>query len=413
MSTPATTNTTAESAHSLHPDLRKGRILQLDVLRGIAILMVLWYHAVLPPEQSGRFYPFAALGARIGYSGVDLFFVLSGFLIGGLLFKEIRLFNALNIPRFWIRRGLKIWPAYYALLLVIFIRLTRHSGLHVALHQIWPSVFALQNYLHTAAEQIWSLAVEEHFYLLLPIVLVALPRHNRDGRLTIPALPALAATVCVAGFFLRVFDDGITDRTHLNIDAMFFGVLLAYCHQFHYDQFSRFTARPEPLLLIAAALLIPFLTNLSIPLFPDSTIHLTLYLAYGLILIALVQTPLDRHWLGKLLSSPPSRLIAFIGFYSYAIYLWFNDLVAQPMFYFLEHHLRHVSPTLLWPAAMLVYIAATTLVAVIMAKLIEIPMLALRNRWFPARAAITAISPSPGTPGEGRGGGLPPPPVSM
>src|SRR5437763_1037392 len=84
-----------------------GRIQQLDFLRGVAILLVLVYHWVFPPSDAGLLRPIMEGIERFGWSGVDLFFVLSGFLIGGLLFKEIQKTGRLDVKRFLIRRGLK------------------------------------------------------------------------------------------------------------------------------------------------------------------------------------------------------------------------------------------------------------------------------------------------------------------
>src|ERR1700758_1823216 len=77
----------------------------LDVLRCIAVLLVLGFH-----------FPYYALWGRLGWIGVDLFFVLSGFLISGLLFQEYKATESINLLRFLIRRGLKIYPSFYLLI---------------------------------------------------------------------------------------------------------------------------------------------------------------------------------------------------------------------------------------------------------------------------------------------------------
>ena len=66
------------------------RMIQLDILRGVAILLVLFTHNIVKPQDSGSWQPVLTYLRYLGPSGVDLFFVLSGFLIGGLLFKELR-----------------------------------------------------------------------------------------------------------------------------------------------------------------------------------------------------------------------------------------------------------------------------------------------------------------------------------
>ncbi len=78
------------------------RNIGLDFLRGIAIILVLFRHLEINKMM-----------ARTGWIGVDLFFVLSGFLVSGLLFKEYQKFSTVNLKRFFIRRGFKIYPSFY------------------------------------------------------------------------------------------------------------------------------------------------------------------------------------------------------------------------------------------------------------------------------------------------------------
>ena len=87
---------------------KPNRIVQLDLLRAVAILLVLGRHFVVPAKQAGALEGFATVWERFGWTGVDLFFVLSGFLIGGLLYEELRTTSQLNLGRFLIRRGFKI-----------------------------------------------------------------------------------------------------------------------------------------------------------------------------------------------------------------------------------------------------------------------------------------------------------------
>jgi peptidoglycan/LPS O-acetylase OafA/YrhL len=400
----STTTQPLRSSAPKHPDPRTGRILQLDVLRGIAILMVLWFHPVVPPDRAGMLKPIADLGNNIGWSGVQLFFVLSGFLIGGLLMKEIRIHGRLNVTRFWIRRGLKIWPGYYALMGYVFIRLVHQQGLRGAALKIWPSLIALQNYFGLVRGHTWSLAVEEHFYFALPLLLVLLPVRRRGEQMTIPILPVIAVAVgliCLAMQFISAALPSHpavmhSQQTQWNIDAMFFGVLLAYVYQFHFAHFSRWAGRWE-LLPLAMLLLIPALFAIPEPRAVMAMNHTLMYLAYGMILMVFMHAPLQPGRLGRLLSGPAARAIGFIGFYSYAIYLWFPDVTQYPIYYMLEHHASHFPREVVWLCGMAFYIAAAVAVGVIMTKVVELPMLALRDRWFPARASITTAAPHDGS----------------
>src|ERR1700740_43634 len=131
---------------------------RLDVLRCIAVLLVMFNH--------GGIWPAAA---HHGWIGVDLFFVLSGFLISGLLFSEYKKRQSISFKRFFIRRGLKIYPAFYAFLLLTGItgELVFHS--HPTGAQYFHEVFFVMNYEHGVWDHTWSLGVEEHFYIFLPI----------------------------------------------------------------------------------------------------------------------------------------------------------------------------------------------------------------------------------------------------
>lgn len=105
-----------------------GRVVPLDVLRGVAILLVLLAHTPVPVKESGSLAPVLGYLRYLGPSGVDLFFVLSGFLIGGLLFKELHDRGTLDLRRFLVRRGFKIWPAYAVFLGYLAVRLTLVDG---------------------------------------------------------------------------------------------------------------------------------------------------------------------------------------------------------------------------------------------------------------------------------------------
>ena len=222
------------------PTTTGGRIIQLDVLRGIAILLVLCRHKLLPWVDSGVLQPVMHRLYNLGWTGVDLFFVLSGFLIGGLLVNEIERTDTLNVKRFLIRRGFKIWPAYLVFIGFVFVLLVREHSFAEALRLIWPNLLHLQNYFGTPRGLTWSLAVEEHFYLVLPVFLLLAIRHRKPGG-AIPAIPITAIALIVTCTTLRIVLNphepldwwGTIAPTHLRIDGLFFGVLLAYLYHLH------------------------------------------------------------------------------------------------------------------------------------------------------------------------------------
>ncbi len=156
-------------------------IPQLDVLRGVAVLIVMLYHVEdIVPRLHLR--PII----NLGYTGVDLFFVLSGFLITGILVRSKE--SSQYFANFYARRALRIWPLYYLLLLFTFVLLPMvHPTLKVSIFERchpWQAFpFFLQNLTlkgqaFDTLRVTWSLAIEEQFYLVWPVIVWLAPRRT-------------------------------------------------------------------------------------------------------------------------------------------------------------------------------------------------------------------------------------------
>jgi peptidoglycan/LPS O-acetylase OafA/YrhL len=151
---------------------------ELDMLRGIAVLAVLLLHAFYWQYGSSSFEPWAGKFmnvTRFGWTGVNLFFVLSGFLITGILLESNG--KPYFYRRFYTRRALRILPAYYALLIFLLL-LRTSSAAFVGLSFVYLA--NMTNFFGVACDYgpLWSLAVEEHFYILWPaVVRKVTPRH--------------------------------------------------------------------------------------------------------------------------------------------------------------------------------------------------------------------------------------------
>jgi peptidoglycan/LPS O-acetylase OafA/YrhL len=135
----------------------------LDLLRALAVIVVVIYHAgIMGFPLPGRIH-------RFGWIGVDLFFVLSGYLIGGQLLKELARTQELHLGRFFARRALRILPAYLVILgIYVYLPAWRE---YPEMSPSWKFLISAQNIgLHggTAFSHAWSLAVEDQFYLILP-----------------------------------------------------------------------------------------------------------------------------------------------------------------------------------------------------------------------------------------------------
>jgi peptidoglycan/LPS O-acetylase OafA/YrhL len=370
----------------------------LDVLRAVAVLLVIVAHTKGPRAREPDVVEFAwQIVQRGGWSGVDLFFVLSGFLVGGLLLVEQREHGRLRIGRFLVRRGLRIYPAFYVYV-AFTIAAALFFGKKVPLERVLAECLFVQNYWrgvwwgHT-----WSLAVEEHFYVLLPLLLVALTAFNaRRGRPPFSGLVAVFVFVAIGCLALRVqgaFTTKYWHRadvypTHLRIDSLLFGVVLAWAWHVHGDVVRPLLAKHGRVLaLLGALLVLPiFFVPIQAP-WVHSFGFTLLSLGYGAIVLGLVAawTPQARAW----------RLLAMIGRHSYSIYLWHRVVVVLGRGTW-QKWLGH-------RPSFLVEVAVTTtgaiILGIVMSKLIELPALRLRDRWFPspARTPPPADASSPAT----------------
>lgn len=333
----------------------------LDILRGIAVLMVVVSHyTVVLPGGSALL--------DTGSVGVDLFFVLSGFLISGLLFSEFKKTGTIDVKRFWIRRGFKIYPSFYTLIgLTIFVAVARTHRLPREL--IHEAVF-LQNYLPRFWFHTWSLAVEEHFYLFLPVLLLILSRVGKNTRNPFRVVPIISiglSIICLYGRIVALRHganwDQIAFPTHLRIDALFAGVALGYYAHFNPESF-RDAGKPWVL-----ALGVVFAASLVV--MPDVPRLTFAYVVFTLIVAWAVNGPASKN--------PLARVLAWIGYYSYSIYLW----QVIPML-----GLEHLPDRWFrFPT----YAVATIAFGVVMAKTIEIPALKVRDKMFPVASQVKPI----------------------
>ncbi len=207
------------------------RTPELDGIRGVAILLVLYWHyfvvPLAPPNLDG--WPAMIYQARgMGWSGVDLFFVLSGFLIGGILIDNREAPNVFKV--FYIRRALRIIPIYAIVLGVFYSCITFGGAYHSQFGwlfrghlRLWPYLTMTQNFLPHHSIFLgpsWSLAIEEQFYLLLPALVIFL----RPRALLKVSWVAVVISVVVR-FFIPTSDQYMW--TFGRLDGLFTGVLLA------------------------------------------------------------------------------------------------------------------------------------------------------------------------------------------
>lgn len=379
----------------------KARAVELDVLRGIAILLVLGRHRFVPGERAGLLRPLADAWYHIGWTGVDLFFVLSGFLVGGLLFKEIRAHQRLDVGRFLLRRALRIWPLYFTYLAWFVVWATWLAavrpvagGVGDVIRSLIPNFVHLQNYLGTPARHTWSLAVEEHFYLVLPLVLWWLLARPRPGGALLAHMPFLAAALMAVCTGLRLYTtatrpyDNWTHLfpTHLRLDALFWGVLLAYFHHLRPTSLAFASGKTSWLFVGGAVLIAPMCVLAYDHPFVTTIGSVCLYTGYGCFLLALVYCP-PGSWLRRVLNSRAAQVVATVGFFSYPIYLWHQDVTnlrATEKLLFLLNR-PGVPDELQWLYGMAAWTVLCVALGVLLQHTVERPVMRLRERCFPSR----------------------------
>lgn len=211
------------------PLLRR-KMPELDSVRGVAILMVLFYHGFATRQDPDAFTGLAKFFVRslsLGWTGVNLFFALSGFLITGILLDSKD--HPQFYRRFYLRRALRILPAYYALLILL-AWLGRYGmqGENISFAFLGLSAIYLANVtvffgVPMQFPVLWSLAVEEHFYLIWPAAV-----RNMSRR----AIGIVAVVIAVASTLARVITwrmglDFFAHYTWMVADGLALGSLLA------------------------------------------------------------------------------------------------------------------------------------------------------------------------------------------
>lgn len=218
----------------------------LDLLRACAIVIVVIYHAGI----FGFALPYRL--HRFGWIGVDLFFVLSGYLIGGQLLAPRAYNQPIKLGRFYARRALRIMPAYFSILALYFCLPSLRE--FPSITPLWKFLISVQNIDlqgGTAFSHAWSLAIEDQFYLLLPFVLILGSRYPRVGSVLPVAI--FVGGLALRGFLAhlhpgnngeisyRGFQKWIYYPTWTRLDPLVFGVAIAAVEKFRAQWWNRLT----------------------------------------------------------------------------------------------------------------------------------------------------------------------------
>lgn len=341
----------------------------LDGLRAVAVLAVMAYHAEMP-------------WAAGGFLGVDIFFVLSGFLITTLLVRERARSGTIRLGRFYMRRTLRLlpalvtvvafvhlyawWSAAPAYALAVIRKETALTLLYVA---NWGQVAGL---LHPVGffGHAWSLAIEEQFYILWPLALGAML-----GRLSQTAVLATVAAAAAASALLRALlwhgPASFSRAFHgsdTRAEALLIGCLVALLLAWGYlptRDVKRATNPVTALAVVALGILVTHASAMSDRMFHGG--FTLAAVATAVLLVDLQRSPGGAC--ARILSWPP--LVA-VGRISYGLYLWH-----WPLFLICRPDLLGISPL----AATFVRLAATFAAATLSWVLVERHFLAWKQRW--------------------------------
>lgn len=372
----------------------------LDGLRGLAIIAVVWHNSALTGhwEIHGVLGKALNLFANLGWLGVQLFFVLSGFLITGILLDQKGTQH--QFRNFYMRRMLRIFPLYYAVLIIAFVLVplwgvTPIWSVPNKSQEIWYWTYLVNWIIPVVGSggglsHFWSLAVEEQFYLLWPLAVISLSRERLAllcAALVISAIVVRAALIYYDPEFARW---AAYEFTVARWDALAIGALLAAAVR--YRAWLELVAKHCAWLIAATLLYILGYTALNHNFGPvepgigavNQTVVALLFAGALFFGVARTERPAVASWQGLLRNAA----LRNIGKYSYAIYIFHFPIVVELAPFWDRHagQWQHASPTL----ATLTRVLLVALMAYAMAwcswRLLEQPCLRLK-RFFASPAA--------------------------
>jgi peptidoglycan/LPS O-acetylase OafA/YrhL len=334
----------------------------LDIVRGVAILLAVGWH--FNTDSNGGFLVtlLEAPGRLMGWAGVDLFFVLSGFLIGRAILEEARKTGRFKFKAFFVRRVFRLWPVLFLFLAVHLMIADRPWNSFLL-----QTVLSLQNYLPTTIPILWSLAVEEHFYLVIGLLFLLFPKQAARPKIIFTVLAVILAVApllrCCA-YLAGWTPVSIQLQTQFRMDALAAGVLLAAVSVYQPEMFGRIV-NAKWLLLTGTAFGTAILCNIRFQGGFQSTAGFTIAYMTGASFMLLLYGSKLESW-RMLVASPFIRL----GVYAYPMYVWqFSGLAIAKA---IVRHI-HVLDTPL--ASLVLSYGFTIAIAAFIAVIIEQPFM--------------------------------------
>lgn len=357
------------------------RIKGLDGLRALAIILVIIHHTTFVDVDSVPFGIMYFL-SKYSASGVDLFFVLSGFLITTLLIRNKGKKN--YFKAFYMRRVLRIFPLYFSILLFAFIILPATSlklpSDWSGVEPLWYWVFLSNYYIglkasfsHGLVDLSWSLSIEEQFYFLWPALIAFIS--IKKLKIFFPFFVIVPIILRIWHYEIGTHPIGIHTFTHTRIDTIIWGCLLA----FSWDS-ARLLPRKYSLGFMWILILLLYVLNSLINYELKSIFNYTLFaLAYLALLHFTLFSQASHLWL-KLMES---KTMIFIGKVSFGIYLLHNPIQAVLKKTFLNFtisssiYLQYINQLFFY----IVVLALSSFAAWISFKFLEAPFLKYKKNF--------------------------------
>jgi peptidoglycan/LPS O-acetylase OafA/YrhL len=363
-----------------------GRIPSLDGLRTISILLVIVSHLTIRAAHGGPGRNLMLGLTENGRWGVSIFFVISGFLITTLLLRESDQFQRVSLERFYIRRAFRILPAFMGFVLIAFalaslgvISVDRTSFIHA-----FTMTSDYQHHPDWYVGHIWSLSVEEQFYLIWPVLFVICSR-KRLVQVAICVIAAEPLIRIVTWLVFRQQHMQIKYMGHTRADMLMFGCLIALL--FSSDQFQEFIGRilASKAVIYGSVLFFLFLSPL-IELASGTHLKEFYVIAAGftlqgisitIFMLYVILYPESR--VGRVLNSP---IMVAIGVRSYSLYLWQQLFIGDS-----PHSILRLAAGL----------CAAVLAAEFSYRIIEVPTLKMKHYFEPRKESGGHAAPSAAT----------------
>jgi peptidoglycan/LPS O-acetylase OafA/YrhL len=378
-------------------DLLDNRYPALHGMRVLAILSVVQYHvtSIFTFETKLTMDRSWATTSMSIFFGMDLFFILSGFLIGSILLRSVETAGFINVRRFWLRRAFRTFPLYYVVLTIL--ALTTHLTASQKHHLPWE-YFYITNYAPIHREDVimlwgWSLALEEQFYLAVPLLFYLLAKLRSDSlRLALLGAFWISALVIRLIIFERHPDwsrgivyDNLYFRTHTRFDTLVAGIMLAYVQQRWHKPIARWFEDPLHRALTALPSLACLWLLLQPAMFGERHALLVHVLSWGtvpsIMYFGWVLLLLNggAGWVQRALAAGFWRRIATLGYGVYLVHIPLCDRLVAPVAQSLVK--RHSWPmATVWPLSVLALFGASLAVSYVCHVVVEKPSLWVRDR---------------------------------